>query len=355
VTFLILILGFQSLWSEKFRYPERGGFLKFPRDHGSHPDYKSEWWYITGHFTDDADIDYGFQLTFFRSASDEENGDEKRQTYMAHVALTDITNQKYLCEERFNKEGWNAGAREGTLDVFNGNWFLRMDEDSESMKARFSIAGMGVISIQMNPLKPRVLFGDNGYSKKGEDLHAASYYITFSRLELKGEVDTGKGKRTIKGECWMDHEYSSSHLSANQIGWDWASLQLADGREIMAYSMRRDDGKIDPFSSFNVISQDGQVESLYGDSFQWRPVEFWTSPISGGRYPVVYEISWKNSAGSEEVLRIQSLMDEQEFDGKISGFHYWEGACEVLNREGERVGMGYTEMTGYHQSLNGRF
>lgn len=325
--------------------------LKFPRDHGSHPQFKTEWWYITGHLdSNQGGATYGFQITFFRSATA-----EGRQLYMAHAALVDKRTGAFYHEERLNSDEWNADASVGQLDLFNGNWYLRMDNpDTETMQTRFSLAKLGELTLTLKPEKPKTLFGDRGYSKKGEERGAASYYVTFTRLGVSGEAFLDGQRLTLSGVAWMDHEFSSSQLSPGQIGWNWTSLILDDGSELMAYVMRREDGAVDPNSRLTLISPDGEKTELLGDAFSWEPIRHWTSPLSGERYPVEYSVSWK-SGDSERRVIVKPIADAQELAGTIGDFVYWEGASQALDADGVPIGLGYTELTGYAKSLYSTF
>lgn len=335
--------------------------LEFPKDHGSHPEFKSEWWYLTGHLEgpDPADK-YGFQLTFFRSASvpvdQEPIGTQPHQIYMAHAAILDKTSEKYIHEERFNREEWNADAQINSLLVYNGNWELAMtDSVSEKMRASFSVNSDSRLNASLLPLKPKVLFGKNGVSRKGENFNAKSYYITFSRLEVSGTLEVGDNVIPITGYAWMDHEISSSQLSEGQIGWNWTSLILDDGTELMAYVMRRGNGSKDPYSQMHLIDPSGGTKSYSAEQFSWVPIEYWISPRSGARYPIHYRISWIDQLGETQTITVRSTPDDQEISGRISGFTYYEGAGVALDEDGQEIGKSYTELTGYDASLFGRF
>ncbi len=328
--------------------------MEFPRDHGSHPTYRSEWWYLTGHLqSTDSSQQYGFQLTFFRAATQPDAPHD--QIYMAHAALTNLNTGEFLHEERINQSGWNAQASVGELDVFNGNWSLRMtDSATETMEARFSVQSQAVLKLTLRPSKPRTLFGDNGYSRKGATETAASHYITFTRLDVSGSIETASETESLTGLAWMDHEFSSSQLDENQIGWNWTSAILNDGSELMAYVMRRNDGQTDPNSTLTLIAKDGSKRKFSSRDFSWSPLRYWNSPHSGARYPIDYELSW-NADGQTRRIVVKAQADDQELHGRIGQFQYWEGAGRVVDPEGNPIGSAYTELTGYAKSLQGRF
>ena len=350
-----------SLSDEGFALPSEAKALEFPKDHGSHPEFKSEWWYLTGHLEGlESSDQFGFQLTFFRSAtvpSDQEpEASQPQQIYMAHAAVLNKSSGEHFHEERFNRDGWNADAQVGRLSVFNGNWKIEMlDDKTEEMQASFSINGQHRFELNLKPSKLKVLFGENGISRKGESPNAKSYYITFSRLETKGKLTVNQSVLPVTGVAWMDHEISSSQLSEGQIGWNWSSLILDDGSEIMAYVMRREDGGLDPYSQMYIIDPEGNTTRYSSGQFKWDPIDFWTSPRTGGRYPIGYSISWIDREGQTQLLVIRSSPRDQEINGPISGFTYYEGAGIVYDEDGLEVGKSYTELTGYIESLYGRF
>lgn len=341
-----------------FAIPESGDLLRFPRDHGSHPNFKNEWWYVTGHCqTLDGANEYGFQLTFFRAVLDEEyKAESSAQFYMAHAALLDKRSRSFSHEERLSPEGWNANAAVGKLDVFVENWYLKMvDEKTETMKARFSVNANPVFNLQLIPLKSKNLFGNNGVSKKGSEASARSYYVNHSRLKVTGDIQIEGKNLEVKGLAWIDHEFSSNQLSENQIGWNWTSLILNDGTELMAYIMRRDDGEKDPNSALTIIDKSGEQSKIPNDRFDWTPTRFWQSPTTQATYPVAYKVEWTDSNGKQKTVHVKAIADNQELQGQRSSIVYWEGACEAYNERGEKIGEGYTELTGYDSSLRGRF
>jgi len=346
---------------EGFALPSETIALEFPRDHGSHPEFKSEWWYLTGHLEGPEPQDrFGFQLTFFRSATVPSNQEpeaaQPRQIYMAHAAFLNKSTGEHLYEERFNRDAWNADAEVGHLSVFNGNWQIEMvDKTREQMMASFSINGQRRFELSLIPSKPKTLFGENGVSRKGKDPEAKSYYITFTRLKVSGSLTIGQRRMPVSGVAWMDHEFSSSQLSEGQIGWNWSSLILDDESELMAYVMRREDGQVDPYSQMYIIDPQGRTTRYSSSQFNWTPTDFWTSPHNGARYPIEYAISWTDAMSRKRTLTIRSQPSDQEMSGPISGFTYYEGAGTVYDQNGENIGKSFTELTGYKESLYGKF
>ena len=353
--------------AEGFSVPQPGMRFQFPRDHGSHPDFALEWWYITGHLLETNGVRYGFQATFFRRATPrtdkpgsatEAFGDQ--QLHLAHMALLEVQTGRFLHQERIQREGWNASASVEGLDVQNGNWSLRMGEPvttkgAAPMELRGGIRGEAAFRFRLEPVKPLVVFGTNGVSRKAAESTAASHYLTFSRLRVSGDLVLDGRSRAIQGEAWMDHEFSSSQLGRDQVGWDWASLQLRDGREVMAYRMRRSDGTTDPFSTLAWVGLEGGVTQVGADRFGWETEGQWRSPTTGAVYPAAVLLTTEDPAdGRRRRYRIQPLVSAQELTGSLGGIPYWEGACRVLDESGQEVGQAFLEMTGYAAPLQGR-
>ncbi len=346
--------------SDGFRVPQPGQVLDFPRNHGSHPDFRLEWWYVTGHLTDDQGESHGFQLTFFRNAlrpfpGQQDDGEAfgRDQLHMAHSAWVEVDADRFHSEERLARGGWDAGASVTGLNLFQGNWRLaaRSGDANPVMDAFFTVDAGPRALLSLAPEKPFVRFGENGVERKGKDPTAASLYITWPRLKVTGLIEIDGQPRRVLGTAWMDHEISSSQLEEGQAGWDWASIHLDDGREIMMYILRRDDGSKDPYSVLYWIDREGGLTLVRPADFRWRAIRTWTSPESGGTYPVDWLLAVRDPESGEPVrLRIRPLRDAQEHSGALSGIPYWEGAC-VVERDGRVVGRAYVELTGYAGAL----
>ena len=226
---LLVGAGAELQAAEPFSYPQPGKQLVFPRDHGSHPDFKIEWWYITGHLWSRADEGrrFGFQATFFRSAGaqpGDPNAEPKatfgaEPIYLAHMALLDVKTGKFISQERLNRSGWDASSSVETLDVRNGSWSLRFtDAVAERMELSGSVRSDALFSLMLTPSRPLVRFGREGVSRKGADPLASSYYLTFPRLATEGTLRLGNEELAVHGEAWMDHEISSSQLTGESGG-----------------------------------------------------------------------------------------------------------------------------------------
>jgi predicted secreted hydrolase len=344
-----------------FALPQQGHIFTFPRDYGSHNDFKLEWWYITGHLFRADGGRYGFQATFFRSAvalpiavaGGTHQPDFGNDTiYLAHMALTDVSGGKFVHQQRLNRRGWDATAATDHLEVRNGNWWLRMtDTNHLTMALHGSVRGQAELRLELTPLKPLVVFGKNSVSQKAADPSAASYYLTFPRLKAVGQVVDDNITNEVRGQAWMDHEISSSQLGTNQSGWDWCCLQFTNNREIMAYRMRRQDGSQDDYSTLAWVNASGKVTQFASGAFHMETVRTWRSPQTGAVYPVEMRLVTVDEASGQPVtFLLEPLVEDQELsgEGKLS---YWEGACRVRDEAGGEIGSAYLELTGYSGNL----
>ncbi len=321
----------------------------FPDDHGPHPDYRTEWWYYTGHLATAEGRHFGFQLTFFRIA--QASAAEPRpsawaasQLYMAHLAVTDVEGGRFHSATRVVRGALDlAGATAQPFRVWAEDWSV-VGEGETALPMRLRAAdGDVVLDLVLDRGKPLVLHGERGLSRKGPDEGDASYYYSFTRLPARGTVGLGTGRFAVTGQAWMDREWSTSALGAEQVGWDWFALQLADGRDLMVYRLRRRDGSIDPFSAGTMVGPDGSARPLYAAEVLVEPLAWWESPRGGTRYPA----RWRLVVPRERLaLEITPLVTDQEFAEPV---RYWEGAVRVQGKAGDRPieGLGYVELVGY--------
>jgi predicted secreted hydrolase len=338
-----------------FAVARPGYRFAFPRDHGSHPEFRTEWWYFTGHlWTTDGQRRFGYQLTFFRQASPKAAwmgslAWRTDQIHLAHGALTDAAGRRFRVSERLNREGIPAGSALDRLAVFNESWRAEMGPDG-SIDLRMKVEDAR-LELTLRPATAPVVFGEEGVSRKGADPTASSHYITFPRLGSTGTLTVGSAPPLrVSGQSWMDHEFSSNQLSEGQVGWDWAAIQLRDGRSVMAYRMRLKDGGQDPFSSITEVDAKGRI-TRSSRTFFMTAKGSWTSPASKAAYPQPMEVeAWGERWTLAPVLRDQELRT-----ARSTGITYWEGACRVLDASGKEVGDAYLELTGYAHSLKGRF
>ena len=331
-----------------FSIPRPHPTFTFPADHGSHPDFKLEWWYVTGHLTDETSNRFGFEATFFRQVSTNVAA-QPTTLYLAHMALLDGARGKFIYQTRLNREGWDASAAVGRLELTNGPWSLRMKEGTETMALSGGVRSEVSFELTLVPEKPLVRFGEAGFSRKGSDPEAASYYLTFTRLKTEGTLRVKGRDLRVHGVAWMDHEISSSQLSEGLVGWDWSCIQLLDGRELMVYRLRRADGSSDPASTLTWVDVAGKTQTA---PFAWKALTMWQSPTTGGTYPAKIELRTRDPGdGSERVFVLEPLVSDQELASGPGGIAYWEGACRVLDREGREIGSSYVELTGYVKPL----
>jgi len=350
-----------------FANPREGQRFEFPRDHGSHPEFKIEWWYVTGHlFEEGHDRRFGFQATFFRRSAPRRPavdgvyaGSERfgtDQLYLAHFAIADLKRGRFYHRERLNRDGWNANASTNGLDVFNGTWRLRMEEEkTQTLRLTGDAGSEHRLELSLVPKKPLVIFGTNGVSRKGKDAEAASHYLTFPRLLARGNLIEGGRAIAVSGEAWMDHEISSSQLGREQTGWDWTCIQFENGCELMAYRLRGENGQTDEASTLAWIDKEGRVTHLGAGEFEWRSTARWRSPATRIEYPNEVLLTFKPPGESSLVrVRVKPLMQDQEIRGGASGLAYWEGACEasLTRADGALLrGSAYLELAGYGRDL----
>ena len=332
--------------ADGFALPQPGKVFVFPRDHGSHPEFRTEWWYVTGHLDAKDGHRFGFQVTFFRQARREDG--KTLQLHLAHAALLDGQTGRFIHQERLTRAGWDASSSETTLAVRNGNWSLKLDESTQHLHIAATVNSEVLLLLDLEAVKPLVVFGKDGVSRKGASASAASHYLTWPRLKTSGTVKQGAVEHSITGEAWMDHEFSSSQLEEGQVGWDWAAVQLKDGREIMVYRMRRKDGTLDAASTLAVVERDGRVRHLTSNAFTWEVLSTWKSPRSGAQYPNHVRLRFEG-----ESLELKPLAADQEQDGGITRLPYWEGACDVLDSHGQITGRAFLELAGYAGDLAG--
>ena len=321
----------------------------FPADHGSHDDYRTEWWYFTGNVNDGNDHRFGYQLTFFRfrPKAGETSGASGWRTehfYMAHLALADINNEKFHAFERFSRGAAGlAGANADSLHVWLDDWSARATS-RETFPLRIRARQDRIaLDLSLQQGKSVVLHGDDGVSVKNSEPGNASYYYSYTRMPTTGRVSVGDRTYTVRGNSWMDREWSSSALGKEQLGWDWFALQLSNDHELMYYRFRREDNAPDRFSYGAVVRPGGRVSRLGFDQVELDVLDTWTSPGSG----VIYPSAWRLRAPEHELdLSIRPALADQELD---LSFRYWEGAVEFEGSFGGSgvIGRGYVELTGY--------
>ena len=335
-----------------FRVAREGYSFVFPRDHGNHPDFKTEWWYITGHLINKANGNrYGYQLTFFRQASPKNkwrgnSSWQSDQIYMAHAAITNESEKSFTHEEKLNRGGILANSKIGDLDVFNESWFLKRLTNSE-FDLQMSVKNME-LRLKLKPLTSLVIFGEKGVSKKGDDPSASSHYLTYPRMQSEGSMRLSNGSLiNMEGLSWMDHEISSNQLGSNQSGWDWAGIQIENGDSIMFYRLRLANGTQDRNSVAYFLDSQGRVLE-FTKEFTIKAMSNWTSPTTKIEYPSRIELTV-----NKNIYLIEPTLKDQELNSQRSGgLSYWEGSCRVKDLSGKIIGNAYLELTGYTRRKN---
>lgn len=332
----------------------------FPRDHGSHGKYRTEWWYFTGNLTDNKGKRYGYQLTFFRyglamEPKRPENPWSVRDVYLAHFAITDASRGTFLFTDRVSRGGPGlAAAKEGRMDVHVLNWSAVMKDGRIDLKA---VHGGIELSLRLVPAKPPVLHGALGLSRKGPGPGQASYYYSFTDLKTEGALKTPDmaAPVAVNGKSWFDQEFGSNQLAKDQAGWDWFALHLGDGRDLMVYRLRKKDGTIENESSGTLVEPDGSHRHLALAEIEITVLSHWKSDRTAGRYPAAWRI--RVPAAAVDVTVIPLVAGQELVTTASTGITYWEGAVGGKGTSGgkEVAAEGYVELTGYAGAMGGIF
>jgi len=358
---MLLLLGVplcaQADPAEPWQTARPGWTPQFPSDHGPHPGFKTEWWYFTGHLDDDEGRRFGFQLVFFRhgirppDAAPTASRFVVRDLHFAHFAVTDPQTGRFRFGQRtsrgaFGEAGTAAPGPGETRLAWIDGWEVRLLSDGRfALRAAHEDAAL---EVELTPERPPVVHGSEGVSRKSLTEGHASHYYSISRMAARGSLRLGGELRPVTGRTWFDREWATSQLAADQAGWDWFSLHLDDGSDLMLYRMRRSDRSVDPASSGTWIGPDGKVEPLGSDAFVLTPIGEWRSPRTGTRYPVRWRIQIPR-LGLD--LEASTPVPHQELS--LDPISYWEGMIEVRGTgpRGAASGRGYLEMTGYGAPL----
>ncbi len=331
--------------------------FSFPTDHGPHLDFQTEWWYYTGNLTTGGGGHVGYQLTIFRRglspgsvARSSDLG--SNQVYFAHLAFTDVAAGTHTAAERFSRAALDlAGASGSPYRAWLEDWRVDSRAPDGSVVHLAASSGPQSLDLNLSAARPIVAHGDHGLSPKSEEPGNASYYLSYTRLATTGTVMLAAGQAAVTGQSWFDHEWSTTALGPGAVGWDWFSLQLSDGRDLMLFQIRKSDGTLEPVSSGTLVAPDGSTRRLAAGDFAVDVLDRWHSPTSGAVYPS----HWRLSVPSAQLaLDIVPWLADQE--NRLS-FAYWEGAVRLTgSSSGASVsGNGYVEMTGYATSIAGRF
>ena len=364
LSFLLLLVTATLLFASDWKFAEPDYPWSFPRDHWSHREYRTEWWYFTGHLvtTSEPTRRFGYQFTLFRIGllTERPPFDSNWATdslIMGHAAVTDTDQEEHRFSELLYRAVPLLGEFRGFPDPLVAwvrgpvgsadRWTLRWNGRSFDFTMADDTKGFA-LDLRTEPTKPLVLQGPNGLSRKGSELGAASLYYSFTRLATEGTLHLDGETLEVRGESWMDKEFSSSQLTESQVGWDWFSLQLTDGRELMLYVLRRKDGVSD-FRHATLVSREGEARYLAPEEWSVRALDSWESEDTGAGYPSHWSIEVSGEVRGEAlVLDVKPVVPNQEnrsvFPG---GVYYWEGGVTILGPAGEDLGQGYVELTGY--------
>jgi predicted secreted hydrolase len=350
------------LHAQDFKRALPGRTFSFPQDHFSHSEFKTEWWYYSGHLYDQEKKSYGYQLTFFRTGLKRETQTKSRWSiqnlYFAHLALTDESKKRFEYREKISRGSLGeAGAssyerEERPFRVWVEDWFL--EGKGAAMRDYFLRGGDQDFGIELLliPEKKPVIHGQNGISQKAEGEGYASHYYSITRLKTEGKIFLKKKEIPVQGRSWMDHEFGSTQLRGYQIGWDWFGIQLENGVDLMIYQIRHQDGKIDPYSSGTIILQDGIHHPLPLKEFQVQSLDRWRSQKSGATYPSKWRIVVPGHR--IELMLTPRVKDQELITQESTRVTYWEGSVKVEGKyQGNPIkGVGYVELTGYARPFN---
>ena len=361
----ILLLTHGKIYAEDFKRALPGKVFSFPQDHFSHPEFKTEWWYYSGQLQSPGQDgkSFGYQLTFFRTGLIRETKLQKskwsiQDLYFAHLAITDESKKKFEYLEKISRGSLGeAGAspyktNEKTFRIWIEDWSIEGKGPAmqhHSLKAGDKNFG---IELMLTPEKNPVTHGQHGISQKAEGEGYASHYYSIPRLKTDGKIFLKNKEVPVRGISWMDHEFGSTQLREYQVGWDWFSLQMDKGIELMFYQIRHKDGRIDPYSSGTIIFHDGTYQHLPKKEFQIDVLKQWKSQKSGAVYPSKWNIK---IPGHQIELTLTPMVKDQELITKESTrVTYWEGSVKVEGKyQGDSIkGMGYVELTGYAEPFS---
>ena len=323
--------------------------FSFPADHGPHPGFRNEWWYVTGNLDDEDGRRFGFELTIFRFAlapasPESPSAWRTNQVYIAHLAITDPDGERFHVAQRYSRGALGlAGAEADPFRVWIDDWEIAQQGPSDAWRLRANDAGFG-IDVSLKPLKPPALNGVDGLSQKSADPGNASYYYSITRLGTEGTVRIGEREYAVSGLSWLDREWSTSALADDQVGWDWFALQFSDGSDLMFYGLRLKDGTQDPASGGTYVGANGVSTHLGADDVEVTVLDTWDSP-EGGTYPSKWRLAVPRLGIK---VTVTPIMAGQEL---FTTVRYWEGAVDVEGTHDAApiTGRGYVELTGYAQ------
>ena len=349
---LVALTGLSSLMPSAHALPEK--LLAFPRDRGSHPEFRTEWWYITGQATSGKRV-FGFQLTFFRTRVEGTQAMQSKfaakQLIFAHAAITDVTGKKLWHDQRIARDGFGvATASEQDMNLKLRDWQLA--SNGNSYVANLPATDFA-IDLKFSETQAVLLQGKQGLSRKGPQEQQASYYYSQPQLVTSGSLQIKGQTFEVTGKAWLDHEWSEEILHKSATGWDWIGMNLDDGSALTAFRLRDKDGNaVWDGGSFRSApspgkSSRGELYIFSRGEVIFKPTRTWKSPLTQTTYPVEWIVRTP-----ADFYTVRAVIDNQELDSRQStGAIYWEGLSELIDSNGKRVGSGYLEMTGYAAPL----
>lgn len=333
-----------------------GWKYEFPRDHRSHPEFKTEWWYFTGNLAATDGREFGYQLTFFRQGVSTDGGDfiplsrfVVRDVKFAHFTVSDLSKGKFRFFQKQTRGAYGeAGFDKGSALAWLDDWSCELTGDNAfRLRAKDGDVSLDLV---LRSTKSPVIHGTNGVSQKSSGEGRASHYYSLTRLQTEGTLLIGAEEVPVTGQSWFDHEWATNQLAENQVGWDWFSLQFKDGSELMLFQLRKKDGSADAYSAGTFIDPKGGVTAISQSGFTLTPGQTWKSPQTGGLYPT----TWQITVPSLDLdLTVQAAANDQEL--RLKPIIYWEGAIRTEGKiRGQKAqGSGYLEMTGYASPVVG--
>ena len=362
--------------ADGFRFAVAPYAFAFPRDHAAHPEFRTEWWYYTGHLweagasgsgglprggsggptTGGDGRRFGYELTFFRvglagpntpAPAGARSAWRQRDVVFVHLALTDVNGRRFHYHEAARRPALGvAGADSSRYAVWLDRSYARLAPGARAHEL-YGEAPDFTFGLTLDETKPPVVHGEGGVSRKAAEPGMASHYYSLTRMATRGRLRVGDDTLSVTGESWMDHEFGSGRMSETHTGWDWFSVQLDDGRELMLYRLRRKDGTVEPYSSGTLVERDGASRHLAREQFTITPTGRWTSPRTRAVYPSGWTLELPGESLSLTVT--PELADQELTAATMGGVVYWEGAVRVRGTQRGRdlSGKGYVELTGY--------
>lgn len=347
---LVFLLPHLAACADGFQQALPGYKFSFPRDHATHNNYKTEWWYYSGHLAADDGRRFGYELTFFRRALDDDEASIKldsNNVYVAHFAISDLSGKHFSYREKIDPSGAKgAGAKADSFKVWNGDWSVELIGNQHHLKAKYLAYSLDLL---LTPLKEPVIHGANGISRKAGCTGCASHYYSLSRMKAEGTLMIGTQTCAVDGLSWMDHEFGTRMLGQRVVGWDWYAVQFDEGTELMLYVLRNLDGTIDAHSAGTFVGKKGSTRFLTAKDFSVKKLGDWKSPASGVTYPS----GWLITIPIAKVeLTLKPVLLDQELITNLDT--YWEGASTVEGRFGLATvrGKAFVELAGYRDPID---